>query len=67
MVEYDPNEWLTTRQAADLAGKNRRTIVNWIRAGQLPAVRLPGSRGQYKIRKSDLETVLTQPVTSDEA
>lgn len=49
---------LTTRQAAEKANKHQRTIVAWIRRGELPAVRRPGGRGQYFIDPDELQQVM---------
>jgi len=38
---------LSTTQAASLLNVSRRTILNWIEAGKVPYVRLPG--GDYRI------------------
>lgn len=38
---------LSTSQAAGLLNVSRRTILNWIEAGKVPYVRLPG--GDYRI------------------
>lgn len=61
---FNPNEWFNTREAAEIADRDRRTIVNWIRSGKLPAVKLPGAKGQYRIRKNDLNEVLTRPAAT---
>lgn len=60
-------EVLTTTQAAVIAQKNRRTIVDWIRNGYLPAYRMPGRRGHYRIRPQDLENVLQNPTQVKES
>lgn len=53
---------LTTLECAAVAKLNRRTIVAWIHRGHLPATRLPGKRGHYRVLWGDLYTVLTTPV-----
>lgn len=58
-----PDEELTTAQCAKAIGMNRRTIIAWIHAGHLPAERLPGRRGQYRVLWKDLYAVLRTPVT----
>jgi excisionase family DNA binding protein len=45
---------LSTGQAALIAGRHQRTIVAWIRRGELRAQKMPGKRGPYLIRKEDL-------------
>ena len=48
--KFPPDTILSTREAAELLGYNRRTIIAWISAGALPASRRPGTRGRYRIR-----------------
>lgn len=59
---YHDDDELNTREAANVAGHNRRTIVAWIRDGKLPATRRPGKRGHYRIRWADLYAALHRPV-----
>ena len=54
---------LGTREAAEMAQRHKRTVVNWIRAGLLPAEKMPGRRGSYVIKRSDLEKFLKQRYT----
>ena len=49
---------LTVSQAARLANKHRRTILNWIKQGYLPATRLPGKKGHYRVRLENLKKIL---------
>lgn len=49
-------EWLTTGQAARLAGTHVDTIRRWCDRGDLRAWRTPG--GQRRIRRSDLAAIL---------
>jgi excisionase family DNA binding protein len=58
---YQAADELTTKQAAEVAKKDRRTIVAWIHRGELPALRNPGKRGHYRIKWQDLYQVLHQP------
>lgn len=44
--------------AAARLGISTDTIRQWIREGRLPAVRLPGGRGRYRIDERDLLLVL---------
>ncbi len=59
--KYDPFHELTTAEAAAEAKNDRRTIVAWIRRGDLPATRRPGLRGHYRIRWCDLYEALHKP------
>lgn len=56
---------LTTRQAANIAGKHQRTIVTWIRSGELAAMKLPGKRGRYLIHENDLLEMLKSKYTPE--
>lgn len=50
-------EYLTVAEAARIAKVDDETLRDWIRAGSLPAGRLPGDR-QYRVRVADLHRVL---------
>lgn len=63
MSEHPMNKPLSTREAAGIAGKHQRTIVTWIRKGELPAMKLEGKRGPYLIDKRDLEEYLAKRYT----
>jgi len=43
---------LSTTQAAGLLNVSRRTVLNWIEAGKVPYVKLPG--GEYRLPLSGL-------------
>ena len=47
-----------TTQAGKIARRNKRTIVAWIRAGKLKAMKLPGNRGPYLIMEEDLRATM---------
>lgn len=51
---------LSTKQAAQIAGKHQRTIVAWIHKGWLKAMKFEGKRGPYVINREDLETLVTR-------
>ena len=58
-----PNQlYLSVRQAAIRTSVAPRTVKRWIRAGLLPAIRLPSPKGlgQLRIRVSDLETMMAR-------
>ncbi len=55
---------LSTTQAADLLNVSRRTILNWIEAGKVPYVRLPG--GDYRLPLSGLLSSLSGTYRLDE-
>ena len=47
---------LTARQVAELLDVSPETVLRWTRRGELPAVRLPGTkRGRLRFRPDDLE------------
>lgn len=48
---------LSTTQAAGLLSVSRRTVLNWIEAGKVPYVRLPG--GEYRLPLSGLLSSLS--------
>lgn len=51
--------YVSTREAATMAQHDRRTIVNWITAGTLPAIRRgPGTRSHYLVRVEDLKKLV---------
>lgn len=52
---------LTTKQAAEVAQIDRRTIVAWIHRGDLSATRRPGKRGHYRVLWCDLYAALHKP------
>lgn len=47
---------VSTTEAANLLGVDRRTVVNWIKADRVRYVELPG--GSYRIPLSDLLAAL---------
>lgn len=58
----DPDELLTTAQAAELLGRRRQTIRNYVQSGRLvPAQKLPASTGTYLFRRADVEALLPSP------
>ena len=64
--KYDETHELTTLEAASEAKINRRTIVAWIRRGDLKATQRPGKRGHYRIMWRDLYAALHKPVVPEE-
>lgn len=64
--KYPENYELTTREAADAAKRNRRTIVAWIHRGELPAMKNPGARGHYRVLWKDLWQALHTPAVPKE-
>lgn len=64
--KYNLDEELTTKQAAAEAQVDRRTIVAWIHAAELPATRRPGKRGHYRVLWRDLYEALHRQVVPKE-
>jgi len=54
-------EYLSTREIAEKLGVHLRTVGNWIRKGELPAVRVGG---QYRVAKQDFEAFLEERRTN---
>ena len=54
--------YLSTRQAAELLGVHPTTVRNWIRAGKLEAIRLPG--GQLRIDVQALDRLRGTTITA---
>jgi DNA-binding transcriptional MerR regulator len=56
----DDEDLVTTQQAAEIAGKNIRTIHRLVDAGTLtPVIKVPGKTGAYMFRRADI-TALTR-------
>lgn len=55
----DQQELLTPAQVAVVFGVTAASVRAWIKEGDLPAIRTPGGRGQIRIRRSDVEALVT--------
>lgn len=51
-------EQMNARQVAELLGASERTVVRWLRAGELPGIKLPGERGGWLIWREELRAWL---------
>ena len=51
-MKFDASQYLTLRRAAQKLGVTPDTLSRWVRAGRIPAVRLPG--GHYRLHEDDL-------------
>lgn len=60
-VVYDAEQEIGTATAAAIAGRNRRTIINWCKKGYLTSRKIGGPRGQYEITIKDLIERLQTP------
>lgn len=57
------NEWLTTREVAAVLGVNRSTVLRWIAAGRLRAIRIPTvgkGNGHTRINVAELKKITEQ-------
>lgn len=50
----------STSDAAEHIGVCRVTILRYIERGKIKALRLPGNRGQYRIRIEELEQFINK-------
>lgn len=51
---------LTVAQVAAMVGRDRKTVLRWIGAGHLPAIKLEGRTGAYLIDPEDAERLATE-------
>lgn len=51
-------EFLTTAQVAAMFSVKQKRVRQWIEAGSMRAVRTPGMRGTWRIRRSEVERFL---------
>ena len=50
----ESDELLTLPQASDISGYHPDSLARMVREGQIPDLRLPGSRSMIRIRRGDL-------------
>ena len=53
MVDMAKKKYLTTGDISKLCGVNFRTVIRWIKAGNLKAFPLPGTRGDNGVQVAD--------------
>jgi excisionase family DNA binding protein len=60
------NTWLNAMEAASYLGTKPRTLLLWVRRGQVRAYALSGTkRRTWRFRKEDLDaTLLSRPVVN---
>ena len=59
-------EWISPKEAAQIAGVTQKTIWNWIKAGLVPASQI-GERGQYRLDLEEFERYIqTRRLTDEE-
>ncbi len=51
--------YVTTRQAADILGVNRATVINWARQGRFNAIQY-GARGIYRFDRAEIVDFLNK-------
>jgi excisionase family DNA binding protein len=64
MVEDSQEELLTVREVARRLRVDDTTVRRWIKSGALEAITLPhrGKRQAYRIKKSTLDVLLSNPL-----
>ena len=62
MINDERDELFTVREVARQLRVDATTVRRWIKNGALEAITLPhrGKRREYRIRKSTLETLLSE-------
>jgi len=62
-------EWLNTEEASAYLRVKPRTLLLWVRRGQVPAYALSGTKRRvWRFRREDLDSsVLARPVVSSPA
>jgi excisionase family DNA binding protein len=55
----DEEQLLTVAQVARRLGLNEETIRRWIKAGKLRAIRFGSNRAGYRIKRSDVNAIMT--------
>lgn len=53
------NAYITTRQAAQILGVNRATVINWAKQGRFNAIQY-GSRGIYRFDRLEIVAFLNR-------
>lgn len=58
--------YLSTKEAAEIAGVSPLTIIDWIHRNRLKASRNASARGRFKILPEDLQEAMTyRPAKTD--
>lgn len=53
---YDPDELVTSAEAAEIGRVSKMTILRAVKAGKITPLRTPG--GHFRFRRSDVEALL---------
>ncbi len=70
MTDNTEERWLTVEQIAELLQVNPETVRRWIRSGELPVLDLGGPKTGYRIKRSEVDSFISQrygPVGKDVA
>ena len=59
----ESDELVTLSRASELSGYHPDSLARMVRAGQIPDLRPPGSKGMIRIRRGDLPTKPSKPHT----
>ncbi len=51
------SRWLSAKQAAEILGVNRMTVINWARRGKLPGIQY-GEGAIYRFQESDIRAFI---------
>jgi excisionase family DNA binding protein len=55
IASKDANTIMTTKDVAKALGVELRTVQRWVRRGSLPAIKLPGGRGEFRFEPAEIE------------
>ena len=60
MVAMAEQRFLTVDEAAAELRVSERTVLNWLRSGRLPGMRLGGPKSGWRIERTDFERFLDE-------
>ncbi len=55
----EPIQYLSAREAAEILGVNRATVINWARQGKFGGYQY-GARGIYRFDRAEIESFIEQ-------
>ncbi|HEV2527343.1 MAG TPA: helix-turn-helix domain-containing protein [Thermomicrobiales bacterium] len=55
----EPIQYLSAREAAEILGVNRATVINWARQGKFGGYQY-GARGIYRFDRAEIEAFIEQ-------
>lgn len=66
MIPAPTSEWLTAREAAAYLKVAHRTVLEWAKAGRIPAHRLSGTRRcTWRFRATELDAMMAAPSAAE--